>query len=180
MSTLPHAAGSAASRAPALHFETPCQAGMHRFKALAALVAALVLCWAGARAALADSVPGVGLGIAGASLFGLAALLEYRRAAAGRPPLVLDDEGLTVDDGLGEAWRLGWERIARVGVERVTGRRRVVLVLTGEPPRLVSLPAICHGDAPPEWLAGMIETFRVRAASPASPAADDSGPPRHP
>ena len=138
---------------------------MHRFKAAAALVAALLLCWAGARAALVGSALGVGLGIAGASIFGLAAMFEYRRGAAGRPPLVLDGQGLAVDDGLGEAWRLSWDRIERVAIERVAGRRRVVLVLFGEPRRIVSLPPICCGDAPPEWLAGMIETFRVRSAA---------------
>ncbi len=146
---------------------------MHQLKAAAALVAALVLCWAGARAALADSAIGVGLGIAGASIFGLGAMLEYRRGAAGRPPLVLDAHGLAVDDGLGESWRLRWDRIERVGLERVVGRRRVVLVLTGEPPHLISLPTICHGDAPPEWLAGMIETFRVRSVGAAGSVASE-------
>jgi hypothetical protein len=36
-------------------------------------------------------------------------------------------------------------------------------VLRDQPGASVSIPGSCHVDAPVEWIAGLIETFRQRA-----------------
>ena len=46
-------------------------------------------------------------------------------------------------------------------------RRRVVLSVRNEQGEgEVMLPRVCQGDAPAEWLAGLIETFRHQALHP--------------
>jgi len=150
---------------PAFRFETPHQRAALALRALLALAGGLALCWAGAHAALHGSLPGVLLAIVAAAVFGMLALVNWRRARSARPPLVIDERGVSVDDGLGEAWHLAWEHIGEVALRRVRGRRRIVLFISGEQNSFRTLPRVCHGDAPAEWLAGMIETFRERFAA---------------
>lgn len=148
-------------------FEAPFDRGSFRVRAAFAWLASFVLCLAAGRALESLSMVGVAVGIAGASLFAFFGTLSWRRSLVRHSPLVLDQEGLAVDDGLGTQWSLPWQEIERVQIDTSGLHRRVVLLVSnasgeGE----VSLPRVCHGDAPAEWLAGLIETFRHQALHP--------------
>jgi hypothetical protein len=110
-------------------------------------------------AASGGSLAGIAASLLGLFGFVLAAVAAIRRAVARRPPLVLDEHGVRVDVGPGGRWELRWGEVARVRLDDGLFRRRVVLEVSGESdPRVI--PACCHGGLPPEWLAGLIETFR--------------------
>ncbi len=149
--------------APSFRFESPRHAGLLRLRVVFGLLASFVLCLCASQAYAVGSDVGTAVGIAGAIVFGMMALSAWRRSRSAGPPLVLDDDGLAVDDGLGESWRLGWQEIRGVVIERSMWRVRVVLQLEGETGGSISLPRVCLVDAPPEWVAGLIETFRERA-----------------
>ncbi len=97
-----------------------------------------------------------------ASGFLLAAYNSWRRLRCRRNPVVLDVTGLSVDDGLGHAWFLPWHQMEQVMLRRGFWRRWVVIrTRNGEPELRLVHPALHYG-LPPQWLAGMIETFRDR------------------
>jgi hypothetical protein len=106
---------------------------------------------------------------AGIALFLLLAAVAWVRACSPHPPLVIDEYGLAVADGLRGRWRVTWREIARVELDDGVINRRVVLELRGAAARRV-IPACCHGGLPAEWLAGAIEAMRARGTTGADPA----------
>jgi hypothetical protein len=99
-----------------------------------------------------------------AVFFAVAALFAFRVLRRTRPFLVVDREGLLLDDPRGRPVSVSWERLDSV---RCPGSLRagVILVLRpaeGDGLRELRLPAKRLGGAPPQWVAGMIETFRTR------------------
>jgi hypothetical protein len=135
-------------------------------KALLGWTFALLLSLVTAGAIERSAWLGAVFGLLGSVAFGLTGLIHWRMSRVDGPPLVLDEEGLAVNDGLGTRWSLNWHQVEAVGLRGRLLSRRVVLFLrrTGEmQPPTITLPSICHGDAPAEWVAGMIETFRHHA-----------------
>lgn len=99
-----------------------------------------------------------------ALFFAIAAAFALRVLRRTRPFLVVDREGLKLDDPRGRPVRVSWERLDAV---RCPGSLRagVVFVLRpaeGDGLRELRLPAKRLGGAPPQWVAGMIETLRTR------------------
>jgi hypothetical protein len=80
-----------------------------------------------------------------------------------QPPLVLDERGLAFEDGIEPRAFLTWEEIADVELRGFGFARRVVLTTRAPDDRELLIPAICHAGSPPEWTAGLIETFRQHA-----------------
>ena len=150
------------------YFEAPFDRRELRVRAVLALVFAAVLALVAAEALTRGSLLGAGVGVVVGVAFILLAGLCLRRSIHACPPLVLDERGVSVDDGLGTAWRLRWDEIDAVLVARSPFGRRVLLRLRGEDGELRPVPAVCIGNAPPEWLAGLIETFRQHALHPPS------------
>jgi hypothetical protein len=146
-----------------LRFEAPRQSGMLLMRALVGYTGSLVLCVVSSIASLQGVQVGALIGFAGAMCFGMMGMLSWRRSRSPRPPLVVDERGVAVDNGLGTRWRLPWEQIESVTIARSLWRRRVELLLRDDPGSSVSIPGSCHVDAPVEWIAGLIETFRQRA-----------------
>ncbi len=145
-----------------MRFETPRYVGLLRVRLLFAASASVVLALVAGHAFHTSALIGAGIGFVGALLFGLLALSAWRRTRITYPPLVLDERGLAVDDGRGGRCRLEWTEVEGVHLVRKRWGARVVLDLLGEERPTLELPPACHGDAPPEWVAGMIETFRER------------------
>ncbi len=141
---------------------------MLRLRVLVAGAASFALALCASEAHALGSLAGASVGVAGSIFFGMMALIAWRRSHSIGPPLLVDNDGVAVDDGLGESWHFRWDEIEAVTIEGGAWRRRVVLVLHGQETETISLPAICHGDAPPEWVAGLIETFREKAAGDSS------------
>jgi hypothetical protein len=78
-----------------------------------------------------------------------------------RPPIVIDERGIAVDDGLLGRWHVSWDAVARVRLRHGLIRSRVVIdVANGSRSRVI--PPCCQGGLPPEWLAGVIEAMRER------------------
>lgn len=146
-----------------LRFEAPRQRGMLLVRALVGYAGSMILCVISSIASLQGVEVGALVGFAGAFCFGMMGMLSWRRSRASRPPLVVDEKGVAVDNGLGTRWRLPWEQIESVTIGRSLLRRRVELILRDQPGASVSIPLSCHVDAPVEWIAGLIETFRQRA-----------------
>ncbi len=155
---------------PRWYFESPLDRGALRARAGVAMSFAFVLAFIAAGSFHAGSIVGPGLGVVGALGFVLAAGLTWRMAHLERAPLVLDERGLEVDDGLGTRWRLAWTDVADVRIARSLWGRRVVLEVRAPQGVMARvLPRLCQGDGPPEWTAGLIQTFRNRALHPEVP-----------
>lgn len=155
------------SNASPWSFEAPVERG--RFLVRAALSGVLaVLSLAAAGGAVAHlSAAGVLLAAGATLVCGQAALIAWR--AAHDIPLRLDERGLRFRDARGEVWLLGWHEVEDVGIARSRLTRRVSLRVRREgwsEPEMVSLSRRAMGDAPVEWVAGTIETFRHRALHP--------------
>lgn len=142
------------------HFEAPLDRRAVRVRASVGLAAFSVLVAAAVKAAFRGSVIGVVIGAAGAVVFFTLAFASWRLARITGPPLVLDEQGLSYDDGLGPRSFLPWRRIVEVALRGGRLGRRIVVVVDDPERRELTLPAVCHGGAPPEWTAGLIETFR--------------------
>ncbi|MDH3285974.1 MAG: hypothetical protein OEQ13_14675 [Acidobacteriota bacterium] len=112
--------------------------------------------------------PGTIAGLGSALGFGLLATCAFRRSLSRRPPLVIDENGVAVDNGLGHSWSLSWREISRVRLRRGLFERRVVIELR-EAASSRKIPRACHAGLPPEWLAGLLETFRERGGRLESP-----------
>lgn len=96
--------------------------------------------------------------------FSVAAAFAFRVLRRRRPFLVVDREGLKLDDSRGRPVRVTWDRLDAV---RCPGSLRAAVVFVLRPGeedglRELRLPAKRLGGAPPQWVAGMIETFRTR------------------
>ena len=151
------------------YFEAPLDRRGLQVRAVLALIFASVLGLVGAEALARGSLPGAGVGMVAAIVFVLLAGLSLRRAIHDRPPLILDETGVSVDDGLGTAWRLRWDEVDAVLVGRGPFGRRILLRIRRDASGdLRPIPPSCVGNAPPEWLAGLIETFRQHALHPAT------------
>ncbi|RMF75471.1 MAG: hypothetical protein D6738_03655 [Acidobacteria bacterium] len=151
------------------YFEAPLDRRGLRVRALLALMFAAVLGLVAAEALTRGSLLGAGLGVLVGVSFVLLAGLSLRRSINDRPPLILDEGGVSVDDGLGTAWRLRWDEVEAVLIARSPFGRRVLLRVRRDPDdALRPIPSACVGNAPPEWLAGLIETFRQHALHPAA------------
>lgn len=148
------------------HFEATLNRRALRWQAAAGFSAGVVLLTLAGQSLRAGSAVGAVMGIAGAGLFWALAAITWRRTRDGRPPLVLDLDGLTVREANGDSWSLAWEQIEAVDIERGFFGRRVVLIVRGPEGEDRALPGLCCGDAPPEWIAGLIETFRRRGLHP--------------
>lgn len=105
---------------------------------------------------------GIGLTV----FFGFAAATSLGRLLRTRPFLVVDREGIVLDDARGGALRIGWTDLVSVRCSRRPFRRGVLLGLRqdgqNEVRSEVLLRAERLGGAPPQWVAGLIETFRLR------------------
>lgn len=146
-----------------VRFVAPRQRGMLMIRALVGYTGSLALCVVSAIASLKGSDVAALIGFSGASCFGVMGLLAWRRSRSPRPPLVVDERGVAVDNGLGVRWRVPWEHIESVKIAHGWWRRRVALVLREPVGSALPIPNSCHVDAPAEWVAGLIETFRQRA-----------------
>lgn len=148
------------------YFESPFDRRAMRWRAAIGLSFAVLLALVAARALEMGSPLGAALGVLGAVGFVLAAGLAWRVSRLDGAPLVLDRQGIEVDDGLGSRWRLAWTDVEGVRVGRSLWGKRVVLDVRGASGSERVLPLICQGDGPPQWLAGIIETFRQQALHP--------------
>lgn len=144
-------------------FEMPLDRRALRLRAAFAVLAALLLVVLASAATRRGSATGTFLGLAGATLFAVLAHGSWRVARMAGPPLLLDERGIAFDSGRAPRVVLGWEEIADVTLRGAFFGRRVILVLREPPERELRLPASCCGDGPPEWTAGLIETFRQHA-----------------
>jgi hypothetical protein len=133
------------------------------------LIVALLMAAGGLTVAGAGNLHGRPAAVAGgaflALFFALAAAFAFRVLRRNRPFLVVDREGLGLDDPRGRPVRVAWDRLDAVRCPGRSLRAGVVLVLRpgGEDGlRELRLPAKRLGGAPPQWVAGMIETFRTR------------------
>lgn len=97
-----------------------------------------------------------------ATLFALHGGTSLRRLRAKRNPLVLDADGIWVDDSFAVRWSLPWRQIDRVAIRRGFWRRWVVIRAHGDAGVTLVVPPVLHGDLPPQGLAGLIETFRQK------------------
>lgn len=143
-------------------FEAPVDRAALRMKAGFAWTAGGVLCIATGQAILTGSVVGTIVGLCAAATFAAAGFASWRHARMDGSPLLLDERGITLDDGMGTRSFLAWEDVDEVGL-RGSFARRVVLVRREGDPEEVEVPRTAHAGAPPEWMAGLIETFRHRA-----------------
>jgi hypothetical protein len=141
-------------------FEIPWPRPTLRIKAVMGLVASVVLAY---RAAVAvhDSEPIVfWIAVIASAAFLAAGLQAWRRLLCGSNPVILDDRGLSVDNGLGEAWFIPWSDVERVMLRRGFFRRWVVVQTRVAISPLRSVSPDLFVGLPPQWLAGLIETFR--------------------
>jgi hypothetical protein len=135
----------------------------------ARLAAALVLAGAGGVLALWGWLSGATAPLAGGLalvvFFLAASLLSARRLRRRDPLLVADRDGVELAGREG-ALRVGWDDVLAVRCRTRTFRRGVLLSLrvdpSGDETREVRIGAEQLGGAPPEWLAGLLETFRSR------------------
>ncbi|MFN7964404.1 MAG: hypothetical protein U0V87_01790 [Acidobacteriota bacterium] len=143
-------------------FEIPWPRAALRLKVLLGLVAFAILVMRAITLREIGLWPVFWFALTAAAGFLLAAFNAFRRLRCPKNPVVLDVSGLSVDDGLGHAWFLPWHQMERVMLRRGFVRRWVVIrTRDGEPELRLVHPALHYG-LPPQWLAGMIETFRDR------------------
>lgn len=143
-------------------FEIPWPRPALRLRAILGVLAFAILVGRAAFALQRDPWGVFAFALVAAAAFLLAAVTAWRRLRTDAHPVVLDARGLAVDDGLGNSWFVTWEEIERVSLRRGFLRRWVVIHLrSGEPPLRLVHPALHYG-LPPQWLAGLIETFRSR------------------
>ncbi len=143
-------------------FEAPLDRKALRLRAAVGIAAFSVLVAASVRAAFHGAVVAVVIGVAGAVVFLTLSFASWKLARIDGSPLVLDEAGLSFDDGLGPRSFLPWPDVTQVNVRGGRFGRRVVVTVGGAERKELTLPAACHGGAPPEWIAGLIETFRQR------------------
>jgi hypothetical protein len=141
------------------HFEAPLDRRALRLRAGLGFAAVLVLGAASGAAAVRGSVVGTIIGAAAAVVFGVLTVASWRLSRISGSPLILDEHGMFYEDGLGPRSFLPWERVTEVALRSGLLGRRVVVHLD-ENGHDLTLPAVCHAGAPPEWTAGVIETFR--------------------
>ncbi|GEM_PF-5575644 len=142
-----------------LRFEAPRPRTALRRRTVVAMACSSLLGIAASEALVAGSLIGFSLGVAGSATFAFLALEQWRRAEAKGSPLVLDEAGIHVDDGVGPPMEIAWAGVREIRVERVLGMRSVVVYMQSMEDAQV-LPRSCHEGAPAEWLAGLLETFR--------------------
>ncbi len=145
-------------------FEAPLDRRALRVRTMFAVLAASLLCSAGAGALENGAIVGGFVGMAGAVVFGSLGYASFCMSRIEGSPLVLDERGLSFDDGLGPRSFVAWERVSDVALRKGTLARRVVVVAAdGDREQEYLLPPICYAGAPVEWTAGLIETFRHHA-----------------
>lgn len=142
------------------HFETTLNRRSLRWQAAAGFSAGVVLFALAGQSLRAGSAVGTVMGIAGAGLFWMLARLAWNQTRMSRAPLILDLHGLSVNDGTGDSWTVAWDKIDSIELRRGFWGRKIVVILSGPEGEERELPPLCYGDAPPEWTAGLIETFR--------------------
>lgn len=144
-------------------FEAPIDRAAQRLRAWLGIAGSAALCVAAAECSAVNARTGALVALVFAFAMGLFGLLAWHRSKLDGAPLVLDERGLWYQDGLTGRMFVAWEELEDVTLRGGALARRVLLVIRDVERSEVVLPSICCADAPPEWTAGLIETFRQHA-----------------
>lgn len=147
-----------------IRFAAPVERAGWALRGVAATLLCAALCALSAPGTTGPEISPAAL--VGACGFGLVACRSWLRTLSGRPPIVIDERGISVDAGPLGRWHESWEAVTGVRLRHGLIRSRVVIdVANGSRSRVI--PPCCQGGLPPEWLAGVIEAMRERGRATA-------------